>query len=271
MRRVCWQLCAALAVLLAAAGPLTAELGEWGDAPEGAVAYPFLSPPVGGQFPTCLNVTIAPFLYHGPLCWAHFPGQVPAFDFEYEGNAGNCPNFPPYDADECFIVDAGLLYPDPYTIDAQLNVVPCPLGVGTPLGQTCTYAQWGVDIDIQVVNAMPCTGYVNVLMDWDQSGYWGDTPNCPGVGPAPEHVLVNLPVPLGFSGPLSSLGPGGFLIGPNDQYVWSRFTISESPVSYPWDGSGSFEDGETEDYLLEILLNTPVESESWGTIKGLYR
>ncbi len=262
------------ALVMSPVGTACAQMeGEWGDAPEGSVAYPFLIVPVTGQFPTCAGVGPAGIVYHGPLCWAHFPGTPTLFDFEFDGNASNCPNFPPYDADECFVDDAGLMFPDPYTIDATLNVVPCPQATGFPLGNICTVAQWGIDIDIMVTNTMPCVGYVNVLMDWDQSGTWAGSSNCPGIGPAAEHILVDHPVPIGYGGPLSGLPipPPSFLIGPNDQFVWCRFTISEALVGSGWDGSGSFEDGETEDYLLEIHDPTPTETESWGTLKGLYR
>lgn len=270
MKRVCLISYIALAALVASSSPLDAQVGEWGDAPEGALAY--IVPTVVGQFPTCFGVSLAQFVYHGPLCWAHFPGMLPPpWDFESDGNAGFCQPFAPYDMDECFGVDAGLIFPEPYTIDPTPSVVPCPGYTGTPLGNVCTTAIWGVNVDIMVANAMPVVGYVNVLMDWDQSGDWGQTPLCPGAVPAPEHVLVNFPVPIGYSGPLSGLGPGGFLIGPNDQFVWSRFTISENPVVFPWDGSGGFEDGETEDYLLQIVDPTPVDDASWGVIKGLYR
>lgn len=274
MKRMCLNACSALIVLTAIAVPAVcqeSELGEWGDAPEGATAY--LSPAVLGQFPTCFGVPLASYIYHGPLCWAHFPGPLPPpFDFEVDGNAGLCPNFAPYDMDECFGADAGLMFPEPYTIDATPAVVPCPGFTGTPLGNVCNIATWGTDIDIMVANTfMPCVGYVNVIIDWDQSGFWGGSSTCPGPVTAPEHVLVNFPVPMGYNGPLSGLGPGSFIIGPNDQFVWARFTISETPVLIPWDGSGGFEDGETEDYLLKVLDPTVVEDQSWGVIKGLYR
>jgi len=223
-----------------------AEL-EFGDAPEGpgAVAYP--STGTLGAFPTCKTVGPSGWIEHNNFgAWFG-----PMVDFELDGNGGFCPGcFPLYDQDECFIDgDAGLLIPDPYTIDPglNLNVIPCPSGAGTLLGLVGNPAVWGVDIDIDVTNFMPSatTGYVNVLMDWNQNGIWGD----PG-----EHVLVNFPVPNGHTGPLSILGPPGFIIGPNPGYVWSRFSITEVPVSATpeWNGEGVFEDGETEDYLLKI-------------------
>jgi hypothetical protein len=263
-----------LLALVACASLATAQTGEWGDAPEGVLAYPHLG--VMGQFPTCFGVAIAPYIYHGPLCWAHFPGLAPPFDFEIDGNAGLCP-FPPgvYDQDECFGVDAGLMFPDPYTIDQNNNIVLCPGAQHSTLGPTCGTVQWGVDIDIMVTNNMPVQGYFNLIIDYDMSGFWGGSVTCPS-GQVPEHVVVNyFPVPINYYGPISGLTlppVPGFTLGPNQGWVWARFTISEQPVPTPWLGEGSFEDGETEDYLLYVgTLPSPVEDKSWGTIKGLYR
>lgn len=255
-----------IAALLAGTA-FAGDLGEWGDAPEGSIAYP--STGVIGAFPTCQNTGPAMWIWHSPLCWAFFG---PGFDFETEGNAGLCGQFPPYDADECFADnDAGLIVPPAYTIipgGSGLQVVPCQVpGV---LGNTCTMAAWGPNVDILITNGMPVQGFLNVVMDFEQNGAWGGRPNCPGAT-APEHVLVNWPVPVGFAGPASALGPPPFLVGPNDGYIWTRFSITEQPVSMDWDGSGLFEDGETEDYLLEVLDSTAAERMDWGTIKALYR
>ena len=237
------------------------EEGEYGDAPEGAIAYP--SSGVIGAFPTCMNSGPASWVFHGPLGWARFElNPAPGVDFEMEGNAGNCPNFPPYDADECFNDgDAGLMFPPAYTIQGGV-VVPCSGQTGD-LGLTCQTATWGVDVDIFVVNHMPVDGYVNVLVDWDQDGQWAGSSQCPG-GAAPEHVLVNFLVPMGYMGPLSGLMPPNFLIGPNDGYAWSRFTISETPVPQDWDGAQIFEDGETEDYLLSMDEDEPGDEGEYG-------
>ena len=78
--------------------PAAAQEGDWGDAPEGSVAYPFLGG-VLGRFPTCQNVLINGFIRHGPTppLWAYFG---PMEDYEGEGNAGQCPLFTPPDLDE---------------------------------------------------------------------------------------------------------------------------------------------------------------------------
>ena len=93
---------------------------------------------------------------------------------------------------------------------------------------------------------------------------------CPG-GFAPEHILVDFLVPAGFTGALSLLGPPAFLAGPNMDYFWTRFTISPNPVGIPeWEGEGTFEDGETEDYLL-LLLDPAVSAEPFGQAPREFR
>ena len=261
-----WTLVAATILIAGAAS--AGDLGEWGDAPEGAIAYP--STGVIGGFPTCQNTGPSLWIWHSPLCWAYFG---PSFDFETEGNAGLCGMFPPYDADECFNDnDAGLIVPPAYTIvpaGGGLQVVPCqdPGGV---LGNVCTLGTWGANVDIWVTNTMPVDGYFNWLVDWNHDGFWAGASNCPGAM-VPEHVVVNWLVPMGFSGPISALGLPPFLLGPHDGYTWTRFSITEQPVPGNWDGSGLFEDGETEDYLLLVLDDTAVERTDWGTVKSLYR
>lgn len=247
-----------VAVLWVGAGllgiqPGTAQSLDFGDAPEGALAYPASG--VFGTFPTCQNVPLSGWIQHG-LGWARFGST---WDAEIDGNAGMCPLFNPnmYNQDECYLDnDAGLIIPDGYTITGLQGaemVVPCSAtSPGLALGTVCQTAGWGPNVDIIVFNNMPVVGYVNVLMDWDQNGVWAGGATCPG-GAAPEHVLINFPVPAGFAGPLSALQPPGFLIGPNAGYVWSRFTITEQPImQLPWTGEGMFEDGESEDYLLKV-------------------
>lgn len=222
-------------------------LKDYGDAPEGALAYPASG--VFGQFPTCISV--------GPLGYVEHTncGTIlgPGLDYEGDGNGGACPGFNPYDLDECKgDGDAGLTIPGAFTI-VNGQVVPCqPLDIA-PLGGICTGAAWGTDIDIILSNGTIWNELVNVIIDWDQNGIWGTGISvCPPNISVPEHVLVDWPVPSGFSGLLSWLQPPGFIIGPNPGYVWARITIAEQPVGINWDGSGSFEDGESEDYLLLV-------------------
>jgi hypothetical protein len=226
--------------------------GEWGDAPEGVLAYPYFGG-INGSFPTCQTVGPAGFIDHITGCGAGFG---PTCDHENDGNANLCPNFTPYDADECYNdFDAGLLFPPTHTI-LDGNITPCVPGQIGAVGIICNNVIWGVGtavatLDIDVYNNKSYDVYVNILMDWDQSGGWGGVSTFPGAM-APEHVVVNLPVPPGYIGPLSALGPPNFLVGPDPSYVWARFSITETPIAQPWDGSGTFDDGETEDYLMFV-------------------
>jgi len=223
-----------------------AILGDFGDAPHGAIAYPTTG--VIGQFPTCLGGATGFVAHIAGHTEVHFG---PGVDFESDGNGGACA-WPPYDNDECAgPVDAGLIAPDAYTIVGG-TVVTCSGQPGRPIGMPCTTATWGAGgIDIDVTNLWPATMYVNVLIDWNQDGAWGGLSSCT-FGPAQEHVLVDFPVPAGYSGPLSALTPPGFLIGPNQGHVWTRFTIGEVPVGAAWNGAHTFDLGETEDYLLRV-------------------
>ncbi|MBD3384614.1 T9SS type A sorting domain-containing protein [candidate division KSB1 bacterium] len=236
-----------------------AQDSEFGDAPDGALAYPSLS--IVGNFPTCSSVPATSWVQHyGTAMWFG-----PSWDHEPDGNAGGCPAFTnQYDLDECFSDnDAGLLFPPSYTITGPAgseSVIPCSAQSGG-LGVICNTAAWGLNIDISITNSwQDIGGYVNVLIDWDQNGVWGGSASC-ATAAAPEHVLVDFYIPPGFNGALSSLAPPAFLIGPNAGYVWARFTITGQPVNTSdWNGAGIFEDGESEDYLLLI----DEEQVDWG-------
>jgi hypothetical protein len=235
---------------------------EYGDAPEGATAYPWLG--VIGQFPTCTMTGPAGFISHASTGQLYFG---PSVDREVDGNAGNCPNFPPYDADECYgDGDAGLLFPRPYTMDPSVILQPCT-GTGTRLGYACQMAVWGTNIDITVTNLTPSTAFANAMMDWNQNGAWAipGSPSCPGGG-APERVLINIAVPSGFSGPLSALAPPAFRIGPNTGYVWCRFTVTPAAIPLNWTGAGTYPDGETSDYLLRIDPDPTGVEQSAGSV-----
>jgi hypothetical protein len=237
---------------------------DFGDAPEGAVAYPV--PGTRGQFPTCVGVDLATWIEHASTGQMYFGRKV---DLEPEGNGGACPVFTP---DACnhdegmSDSDAGLLTPRAYTIEGppgHENIYPL---IFTSLESMCNAgytAIWGVDIDIDVHNNSRADAYVNLLMDWDHDGQWGGAAPYDGTLVA-EHALVDFRVPAGYNGPLSELAPPNFQVGPIPGYVWARFTISERPVRLGWTGAGVFTDGETEDYLLHVKNRPPVCSWSPG-------
>ncbi len=230
------------------------EVYDFGDAPEGAPAYPALG--VTGQFPTCLAAGPSGFVR--TTVGSAFFGY--SKDDEADGNGGNCPVFTPglYNMDECQNDgDAGLTIPGAYTIFGNPGseyVTNCLYSSGEPLGSVCTPAIWGQHIDILVQNTTQNTVYVNVLFDWNHDGVWSGSAQCPFGPLVPEHALVNHPVPAGYTGPLSLSGqiPPPLFIGPLKDYVWARFTISETAVLQNWDGSGILGVGETEDYLLKV-------------------
>jgi len=212
-----------------AVGQPTLE-GDYGDAPEGYVAYPGIPPPgVIGWFPTCINVG-APGTYirHGGFTiqdWSNCFGFMR--DSELDGNQGSCPSAPPNttppNMDECFNdgnQDAGLIKPGAYTI-TEINgmgvVSACPGTTGGVLGAMCATATWGTEIDIRLRSG--AGGYLNVLADWNQDGQWSTYTPCGGTVSVDERVIKNFYVFPNFDGPISMLNPGGFQIGPNRGYV----------------------------------------------------
>ncbi len=226
---------------------------DYGDAPENAVAYPDSG--IMGRFPTCLEAGPAGYIRHGSNSDCYFGYQV---DTEVEGNEGNCPAFTPnlFDQDEsCYESDAGLWAPDAFTIqgppDSEYVAPLCSEFRGSALGYTCGTAEWGRDINVWWHTNRIEGAYVNVLIDWNRDGQWGASSSCDGET-VPEHVLVNFYVPNG-NGHISTQDPPSFKIGPMSGFVWARFTITSDRISTPWDGSGHYSDGETEDYLIKVL------------------
>jgi hypothetical protein len=240
-------------------------LGEYGDAPEEAPAYPAAG--VVGQFPTCRTLGASGFVFHA-ASGALFLG--PTVDYETDGDAGTCA-WPDYDEDECGPMaggDAGLIEPGAFTIDPGLNIVPC--GANTrPLGGVCQTAAIGPDLDIDIQNGIGQDAYLNLLVDWDNSGTWGGTSTCALFGTTDEHLLQNVVVPAGFSGPLSLLVNPSFVVPTGPGHVWARFTLSDTAVPASWDGSGTFGDGETEDYLLSIASTSGAPESAPPAPQGL--
>ena len=269
MSRPPTRLLGPILALLLLAPPASAHMpGDYGDAPEGTLAYP--TEGIAGAFPTCYASGPAGYVYHAPVGSMRFGAAVSAFDAESDG--AGCDGGMP-DGDECFDdPDAGLIAPVPCTI-RDGAVVACTEEPPVPLGAACQLAQWGVNLDIRVVSEGP-TAFVNVLVDWNRDGSWGGASACPGRGEAPEQILANFEISGPADGPLSELldaSNRSFLVGPAGGPVWARFTISPTPVEEPWTGEGSFADGETEDYLLTVEPPTAAEPSSWGRIKSLYR
>jgi hypothetical protein len=244
------------------------DASDFGDAPEGASAYPNLG--VQGQFPTCLDTVIAGFISHAvqdPI--TVFFGQI--VDPEADGNAGLCSPYAPYNNDECFQDgDAGLIIPSPYTINGIGKYQAC-LPPGSPLANVADTVIWGPgnDLDILITNLSTNLAFVNLLIDWNLNGKWNYDPNTIVQGNViPEHCLVNFPVPPGFTGPLSQLVPPAFYTGPLSGFAWARFSVTDIPVQQNWDGSGEFSTGETEDYLFKMDPRKEIPVADWALILG---
>ena len=231
---------------------LPTEDRDFGDAPEGVIAYP--DEGVVGMFPTCVSVGPASWIEHDSQGKMYFGAKV---DVESEGNGGKCPTFAPdqYNRDETVSDgDAGLIRPRAYTVKGappSQTVSALTFSGIESIGNACLTASWGSTIDIEVHNTSRSVAYVNVLFDWNHDGVWQGSSVCDGED-VPEHVLVNFAVPAGYEGPLSDLGPSDFPIGPVSGYVWARFTIADEKVGKDWNGDGIFFEGETEDYLLHV-------------------
>jgi len=238
------------------ASPLCAQpiptIGDYGDAPDGIPAYPWLG--ILGEFPTCFGGASGHISHANNTPVAYWGATM---DPEPDGNGGFCPPGP-YENDECWAPqdgDAGLVFPDAFTIVSGLPV-PCS-GSPTPqeLGPACSLASWGPmgNLDLLLTNHGGNDVVVNVLFDWNQDGMWGGQSAC-GPDVVPEHAVVDLHVPAGFSGPISHLMPPSFLIGPIAGHVWARFTVSDEfpPLPPDWRGDGDFDTGETEDYLFLV-------------------
>ena len=230
--------------LIYIADPTERRYRDWGDAPDGTVAYPGETP-VTGTFPTCGAYGVRHGNETGQF-WMFLGVTGCRPSIEPGGNRGYCTGLPNLDDDN------GLLLIDSYTLEGPpgeervvLKNSPARARYRS-IGYASSLARWGKSLDLSWTNMEPEDAYVNVLIDWNQNGQWE---------PYEEQVLTNFPVWTG-----SAMGlfiPGGgrppdFRIGPNPGYVWARFTITPEPIPMPWDGSGSFTDGETEDYLLKI-------------------
>jgi PKD repeat protein len=244
---------------------------DYGDAPNGNPAYPFMNPEISANFPTCGRE-----ISHGNES-GYFnmffgcPACQPTI--EPSGQRGMCRHG--YNQDD----DRSLVATTPYTIRGTTDTAHVEVeykgrdNIYYDIGRVCQMASWGWNnLNIAWVNQYADQyAYVNVLIDWDQDGEWGGTVPC-DAGTAEEHVLKNYRLPPAASS--SSLRghrldpPPDFRIGPNSGYVWARFTISPEPIPLPWDGTGDFEDGETEDYLLKVLGNQHLMD--FGDIAGYY-
>ena len=117
----------------------------------------------------------------------------------------------------------------------------------------CQYAR--LQYVVTALDGAPDMAYINIWLDWDRNGTWGDTPLC-GDLPAPEWAVRNQVIALPGPGSFSRSTPTFLVYNmASAQDLWIRITISDVPADPEENGDGSgppegYAMGETEDYLL---------------------
>jgi hypothetical protein len=274
----------------------TQTIEDWGDAPEGVLAYPG----VIGKFPTCRAMNVfgtqeiaagcspvsTPPGFTGHIfhrqqfgeprywlgCYSDPTGRF-GIDRESEGKmnqpaTGNsfCDGGPT----DCVETLAGLSFDQDecYGDGSDAGLLQRPTLV------TCQSAS----IELTAFNCQgtPLTVFLNILIDFNHDGDWNDVELCAaktGDRCAPEWVVKNSPIVL-LPG-CNPLNSAPFLVGPQPGPAWLRISLTNDPVTddYPWVGSAGlsgFFGGETEDYPAIIEGLVPSIPSTWGRIKTLY-
>ncbi len=110
----------------------------------------------------------------------------------------------------------------------------------------------GVEVAVTFPPSAPAREYyLNIWVDWNHNGTWGDELDC-GFTAVSEWAVRNMPVPpepagVHYYAPEFMAWQDG-----TDRPTWVRITLSERPAEHP-DGSGpsdGYDYGETEDYYL---------------------
>ena len=112
--------------------------------------------------------------------------------------------------------------------------------------------------------------YLNALIDLDQDGAWGGSP-----GGQPEWVVKNVAVDVA-PGATVRADPPAFGLGGGEALsaaAWMRVLLTREPLAVPdWTGTGEFEFGEVEDYLV-VMPASPVplvRCESPLALRGVF-
>ena len=267
---------------------------DWGDAPEGVLAYPG----VIGKFPTCrqMNVVgtqeippgcppistfpgITGHIFHRPSqsgleywmgCYSDANGQPMGIDFDPEGRMNQpaqgfsfCGNFPT----DCVENAYGLTFDQDECLGDGSDA-----GVTSSLEfSTCTPAK--VTFTTSSCSATPHPVFLNVLIDLNHDGDWNDAVLCDGACTY-EWAVKNLNIVLAPG--CGVITTPSFRPGPTPGPSWMRISLTDAPVSldYPWTGAageGGVEGGETEDYPALVQQAVPVLPSTWGGVKASYR
>jgi len=231
-------------LLPASAFVSNAPRGDYGDAPDTSEAYAG----VAGQFPTRYATTNGykrqpgchTLQTGGETLGTRVSAEVDAMD---PNDPDGVPNLVDADSDERAYV----------VLD----------GLETRLAFTVSVAATAPDTD----------RYLNVLIDFDQSGSWGTGAS------GPEWPIANL---------MLDVAPGTSPTVITPAFSWGRDSVRSSPVwmrallsrqsvdasrydaTVGWDGSGQFEHGEVEDFFVFLMENPPTPTEiSWPPAPGL--
>ncbi len=279
-------------VTIASPDPCQIAYTDFGDAPEGFVAY---SDGTLGHFPTCTSPTAAGT--QEILCGTALSSPPGLTGYvEHQALASDPVHF---------WLGCGLATDPTRGVDSEADgksslvsgsvfTGPTSCNAATPLTTDCDQSAWGLvfgqdecygDLDAGLASfvsfracslgAVPyqaflCVkdpaisqvqAYLNVLVDWNQDGDWNDVLGCGTVGAAPqcapEWAVKNVPIVL--TPGCNSLVTPNFRVGPKPGEGWMRITLSEAPApeDFPWNGTlsyanGYFLRGETEDYPVTI-------------------
>jgi len=267
---------------------------DWGDAPEGVLAYPL----VLGNFPTCAAPgAIGTQTFACPAISTP-PGPTGAIT-HFQGGPNGLGNY----WLGCYVSPIGMLGIDS-EVDGKTNSPAVGLSVCSMIPTDCVEAGFGLTFDQDecyldgsdagittpltfgtcVTAAVPFTTancgptrtvFLNIAVDWNADGDWNDNFACPPAC-AYEWAVVNAPLVLPPG--CAALVSPPFLTGPFVGPGWLRISLSDVPMpaDYPWNGTlglagGSVYGGETEDYPVYIEGHVGVSPDTWGHVKSLYR
>lgn len=269
---------------------------DWGDAPEGVLAYPA----VIGKFPTCRQMNLVgtqeiPFgcppistfphatghIFHRPSetgraywlgCYFDPLGLPMGIERDTEGKVNQpaqgtsvCANVPT----DCVEAAYGLTFDqDECFGDGSDAGVTSSLEFRTCQPSTLTFTTSSCD-------STPRAVFLNVLIDMNHDGDWNDADVCGGARNCTYEWAVKnqeITIPAGCG----TLTSPAFLVGPTPGPAWLRISLTDFRVTndYPWAGGagdGGVIGGETEDYPAAIQEAVPTVPSTWGSVKASYR
>jgi len=230
-----WHLIEVLSILDSAmpgsASGSSAPRADYGDAPDGTDAYWGIP----GRFPTLYNTSNS--IQGRPGCHTATTGQ------ETIGRAVSA--------------EAGAM--DPSDIDGVPNLVDSDSDERVFVILDGSDSRLAFTVSVKR-SAPDMTRYLNVLIDFDQSGNWNTGTH------GSEWPVANFPIDVApgdsktIITPPFAWGTGSVRSSP----VWMRALLSRNSISQgafdssgSWDGSGRFDYGEVEDYFVFLMEKPP--------------